>query len=194
MENTIAVPNVSRGAAPLQGRAIGALICGVFGAIWMFEAVYFGAVATPVSLTITALLATIFVAWPASKVYSLGRGAGSSARASNWAEISKAYWTIVAVESVACIVAANVLANIGRPDLMPQFIGAIVGIHFLPLAKIFKAPIYNWTGAVMVLGVLASFVIPAGSFRNLAAYGICGYSLWATAIVILCKDKFSSTK
>jgi hypothetical protein len=193
MENTIAVPNVASSAAPLQGRAIGALICGVFGAIWMFEAVYFGAVATPLWLTVVALLAVTFIAWPAAKLYSHSRR-GYSSEAENWASVSKAYWIIVTIEWVACIVGVNVLNDIGYGGLVPQFVGLVVGIHFVPLAKIFKAPIYNWTGAVMSIGVLASFAIPAGNVRNLAAYGICGYSLWATAIVILCKDKFSSTK
>ena len=193
MENTIAIPNVSSTAAPLQGRAIGALICGVFGAIWMFEAVYFGAMATPLWLTVVALLSVTFIAWPAAKLYSYSRR-GYSSKAENWASVSKAYWIIVTIEWVTCIVGVNVLSNIGYGGLVPQFVGLVVGIHFVPLAKIFKAPIYNWTGAVMSIGVLASFAIPAGNVRNLAAYAICGYALWATTIVILCKDKFSSTK
>jgi hypothetical protein len=193
MENTIAIPNVSSTAAPLQGRAIGALICGAFGAIWMFEAVYFGAMATPVWLTVVALLSIAFIAWPAAKLY-LNSCRGYSSKAETWASVSKAYWIIVTIEWVACIVGVNVLSNIGYGGLIPQFVGLVVGIHFVPLAKIFKAPIYNWTGAVMSIGALASFAIPAGNVRNLAAYAICGYALWATTIVILCKDKFSSAK
>ena len=182
MENTLAVPGV------FKGRAKGALICGVFGAIWMFEALHFGAIATPVSLTVIALLAVTFIVWPVAKLRSVRHLADRQ----NWADVSKAYWTVVTIEWISCVAAANVLANTGRSELIPQFIGAIVGIHFLPLARIFKASIYNWTGAAMVLGAGLSFTAPAGSLRNLAAYGMCGLALWATTIVILCKDK--STK
>jgi hypothetical protein len=181
MENTIAIPGV------IKGRAIGALICGIFGSIWMFEALYFGTIATPVSLTVIALLAVTFIVWPVATLRSTRHLAGGQ----NWADVSKAYWTIVTVEWVSCIVGANVLSNTGHADLIPQFIGAIVGIHFLPLAKIFKAPIYNRTGMAMVLGVALSFAVPSGSLRNLVAYGICGLVLWATSTVILCKDKLS---
>jgi hypothetical protein len=82
---------------------------------------------------------------------------------------------------IVCGLACPWLAHIHRPDLIPQFLGVIIGLHFLPLAKIFKAPVYYATGAVMVLGVLASLAIPPGYVRNIAACGVNGLSLWATA-------------
>jgi hypothetical protein len=72
------------------------------------------------------------------------------------------------------------------------FLGVIIGVHFLPLARLFKMPIYYATGTVMVLGVLATLAIPAGDVRNIAAYGINGLALWGTAAVILCQDWLSS--
>jgi hypothetical protein len=43
----------------------------------------------------------------------------------------------------------------------------------------------------MLLGSLASLAIPAGHLRNIAAFGVDGLSLWATAAVILCQDWLS---
>ena len=193
METTIAVPNtLDFDAAKSKGRAIGALISGVFGAVWMFEALFFGAIATPVWLTSVAALAIAFVVWPATQLISLRHAAYSTAHGRRWAAVSTPYWTIVAIEWLACGVAANWLSRTGRGGLTPQFIGVIVGLHFLPLAKIFKAPIYYWTGAAMVLGSLASLAIPAGHVRNMAAFGVNGLSLWATAAVNLCHDRLSS--
>jgi hypothetical protein len=192
MEITTVVPNsLSFNTAQVKGRTRGALICGGFGAVWMFQALYFGGMATPAALITVTLLALTFVAWPVLQLYSLRGLPGSSDAGQYWAAVSKPYWTTVAVESVACIVAANVLNNTGHPELVPQFIGGIVGLHFLPLAKIFRAPIYYWTGAVMTSGVLASLEVSAGNLRNLVAYGVCGFALWATAIVILCQHRFS---
>ena len=190
MATTTSLPNsLDFSAARLKGRATGALICGIFGGVWMFEALYFGTMATPAWLTVMALLSATFVLWPVARLRSLRHVVSSD---DYWATVSKAYWTIVAVEWLACCVAANVLANTGHPDLIPQFIGGIVGLHFLPLAKLFKAPTYNWTGAAMALGVLASFAIPAGTVRALAAYGLCGLVLWTTVAVSLCHYRLSS--
>jgi hypothetical protein len=55
----------------------------------------------------------------------------------------------------------------------------------------FRSPVYYATGAVMVLGSLASLAIPAGPLRNIAAFGGDGLSLWGTAAVILCQDWLS---
>jgi hypothetical protein len=193
MEMTTALPNsLDLSAAPLKGRAIGAVICGIFGSAWMFEALYFGAIATPAWLTVIALCAATFVIWPAAQLVSLRHAAYSSAAGQQWSDVSKAYWITVAIEWLACMVAGNVLSNIGRSDLVPEAIGAIVGIHFLPLAKIFRARIYNWTGVAMVLGVLASLAIPAGSLRNIAACGVSGLALWVTAAVICVRIRLSS--
>ena len=190
MENTLAVPNSQLlNTAPLKGRAIGGLVCGVFGTIWMLQAVLHGAITAPVWLTAIAILAVIFVLSPLAQLYSLRGASYSSASGLSWSAVSKAYWMIVVIEWVACTVAMNWLNYVHRPDLWPQFIGAIVGLHFFPLAKIFKAPIYRWTGAAMTLGVLASLAIPMGEVRNLVACGICGLALWATEAVILWQYK-----
>jgi hypothetical protein len=191
MQTTTAIPkSFDFSAARLKGHAIGALICGVFGAAWIFQAVYLGAIATPVWLTAVAVLAGTLVVWSVTQLVSVRHAVYSSMGGKSWLA-SKAYWAIVAVEWLACSVAANWLSRIGRYDLMPQFLGVIVGLHFLPLAKIFRAPIYYWTGAAMALGVLAALVIPAGHVRNIAAWGAGGLSLWATAAVVLCKDRLS---
>jgi hypothetical protein len=193
METTIAGPNsLDLGAAKSKGRAIGALIGGVFGTAWMFEALFFGAIATPVSLTVVAAIAIALVVWPATRLISLRHAAYSTAHGRRWKAVSTPYWTLVVIEWLACGVAANWLNRIGRGGLTPQLIGVIVGLHFLPLAKIFKAPIYYWTGAAMVLGSLASLAIPAGHVRNMAVFGVNGLSLWATTVVNLCHDRLSS--
>jgi hypothetical protein len=81
------------------------------------------------------------------------------------------------------------LSLIGRYDLIPQTLGVIIGLHFFPLAKIFRMPLYNWTALGMLLSALATFAFPAGRLRDFTAYGVNGLSLWVTAAVILCQDR-----
>jgi hypothetical protein len=190
METTTAIPNTQLlSAAPLKGSTIGALVCGAFGTIWMLQAVFLGAITAPVWLTTIAILAAIFILSPLAQLHSLRHVPYASASGQKWSALSKAYWMIVVIEWVACTVAVNWLNYVHRPDLWPQLIGLIVGLHFFPLAKIFKAPIYCWTAVFMTLGALTSFAIPMGEVRNLVACGISGLSLWATEAVILWQYK-----
>jgi hypothetical protein len=55
-----------------------------------------------------------------------------------------------AVEGVAIFAAVNVLVNLGRRDLIAPTVAIIVGLHFLPLARWLRAPIYYLTAALLV--------------------------------------------
>jgi hypothetical protein len=181
-------------AARLKGRMRAALICGFFGAVWMFEALYFGGIATPFWLTTIGMLTVALVAWPAIQLRSLAGSSYSAADRERWAAIAVPYWINFALEWLLCSAAAIWLTHNHRYALIPQCLGAIIGLHFLPLARMFKNPLYYWTGAAMVLGDLASLAMHAGHLRNIAANGVDGLSLWATAAVILGQDLFSSRK
>jgi hypothetical protein len=174
--------------ACLKGRMTGALICGAFGAVWMVEAAHFGGIATPIFLAVVAFFTIAFIAWPAIRLWSLRYLSYTAADKQYWAVIAVPYLTVVIIEWVLCIAFPRWLAHIHRYSLIPQVLGVIIGLHFLALARIFRVQVYYYTGAVMVLGALATLAIPAGHIRDLAAYSSNGVSLWATAGVILCKD------
>jgi hypothetical protein len=175
----------------LKGRMRGALICGTFGAVWMFEAVFFGGIAAPVWLTLVGVLTVAAIAWPVMRLRSFRSIPYSAADRARWAAVAVAYWTNCAIEWVLCFGSAFWLAHIRQYALIPECLGVIIGLHFLPLGKMFRSPVYYATGAVMVLGSLASLAIPAGPLRNIAAFGGDGLSLWGTAAVILCQDWLS---
>ena len=177
---TFGSSNASAGA--LKGRARGALICGFFGAVFMFEALYFGRMATPGWLAIITIFAGVLIVWPVMQLYSLRHLRYTDDDRRRWAAIAVAYWIDFAAEWLLCTGAAVWLGHIHRYDLMPQFLGVIIGLHFLPLGWMFKAPIYYATGAAMVLGVLATLAIPHVHLRSLAACGVNGLSLWLTAV------------
>ena len=75
--------------------------------------------------------------------------------------------------------------HFGRFDLIPQVFGVIIGLHFLPLAKVFRAPRYYWTGGVMVAGAFGSLLIARGDIRNITGCAAIGLTLWITAEKIL---------
>ena len=72
-----------------------------------------------------------------------------------------------------------------RYSLIPQFLGVIIGLHFVVLARVLRQPRYYVMGTAMILSVLASLLIPEGSIRNIIACAGIGLPLWTTAVVIL---------
>ncbi|MGH9557617.1 MAG: hypothetical protein ACRD30_00145 [Bryobacteraceae bacterium] len=170
----------------LKGRAIGALICGGFGGLWLLYALKLGGVTAPGWLVAMWIAMALFVLFPVARLISLHRTFFA------WPRIPTAYWMIVGACYLTLNLGINWLDSIGRSDLRLQFIGVVVGLHFLPLARLFRARIYYWTGAAMILGVTAALGIPAGSVRNLVACGSGAVSLWLTAAIILCQDRLST--
>jgi len=193
---TTVTPLVSSPLSPawVKGRMRAALICATFGAVWMFEALFFGGIATPVWLTIMGLLTVGSIAWPVIRLRSFRGATYSAADRELWAAVKVPYWVNAAIEWVLCFGVAFWLARAHRYSLIPECLGAIIGLHFLPLARMFKSPLYYATGAAMVLGSLASLAMHAGPMRNLAACSVDGLSLWATSTVILAQDWLSKTE
>jgi hypothetical protein len=70
---------------------------------------------------------------------------------------------------------------------MPQAFGVIIGMHFVPLAKIFTARLVYWTSGIMVVAAIGSLVIPRSDVRMVAGSMSVGLTLWATGVVILCR-------
>jgi hypothetical protein len=49
---------------------------------------------------------------------------------------------------------ATLLAHVGLSIWIPIAVAVIVGLHFIPLARVFEVPLYYWTGVLSVLGML----------------------------------------
>lgn len=90
-----------------------------------------------------------------------------------------------AVEGVAIIAAVSVLVNLGRRDLIAPAVAIIVGVHFLPLARWLPAPIYYFTGGLLVAVGMAGAVVQDLPARVLTI-GIGAASvLWLSCGVVL---------
>jgi hypothetical protein len=67
-------------------------------------------------------------------------------------------------------------------------------LHFLPLAKIFTARRYYWTGGIMVIAAVGSLFIPRSDVRNIAGCAAIGLTLWLTGLVILRRITWQSKR
>ncbi len=173
----------------MRGRAVGAMVCAGFGAYalywWVQDAIqgeripWFGVIAV-----VTAVL----VVWSIANLAALRHvpRVVLDKRLVRFYRIG--YALIVAVEGAAISVGGPILGHFHRPDLFGQWIGAVVRIHFFPLGKLFKIPLYYATGAAISLAAFGSLLISASRTSSALCAGGTGMALWITAVVILSKN------
>ena len=88
-------------------------------------------------------------------------------------------------EGVLIWLCAVLLAHLGLSTWIPIAVAVIVGLHFIPLARVFEVPLYYWTGALTVLGMLACSLIGNSGTRLLCAGLLMAAVLWLTALLLL---------
>jgi len=173
----------------MRGRAVGAIVCAGFGAYalyWWTEAaiqgerrLWFGTIAVVTAILIVWAIANLVTLSHEPKVVL-------DKRLVRFYRIG--YALIVATEGAAISVGGPILGHLHRPELLGQWIGAVVGIHFFPLGKLFKMPLYYLTGAAISLAALGSLLISRGSLSSAICAGGTGIALWITAVVILTRN------
>jgi hypothetical protein len=186
-QTTSAISSVGTiGGGQLKGSARGALICAFFGSAWMYWAVVFSGNRSPVWFSMVTLPAVALIAWALLRVRTVRDLPSSAAELEHSRAFRKFFWVDVGIEWGLIGVAVFALARVGRGDLIPQALGVIIGLHFLPLVKIFRAPIFYWTGGIMVVAALGSLLMHRG-YRNVFACAAVGLTLWVTSVAVLCR-------
>lgn len=71
----------------------------------------------------------------------------------------KRFYYILAIEAIAIFVMKNVLVNTGHDNLFFPFFALIVGLHFFPLAKLYRRNFYYFLGIWMCLMAVAGFIL-----------------------------------
>jgi hypothetical protein len=127
---------------------------------------------SPITCLLPALISVAILLW-AYSLPSTGGKLGSHTRK------ALARWSVV--EGLAIVLAVNFLRRTHHPDATFPIVAAIVGLHFLPLARSIPVRLYYITAAGLVLtgaaGMLAS-VDERPLFVGLGAAAV----LWATAV------------
>lgn len=178
-------------AGHVRGSVAGAAILTIFGSAWCIVALALwpahpvwsipaGTAATIVLLAlcvirIRALRNIPKIDDPAAK--AKGKRAGM-------------YFGIVfAAESALIFLCATLMAHLGLDIWIPIAVAVIVGLHFIPLARVFNAPVYDWTGVLCVFGVLGCSLVPDSTIRLLCAGLTMATVLWLTAFFLLLRAK-----
>lgn len=173
----------------LRGRGIGLVVCAIFAALWAnwarslltgSPAAYVWAAAVIVAVFSGALLLAGVSMIRRGRRLSQATGIGDTTPR---AMRKKFIWVLIG-EIVALNIAAYFLIGHHMAQYLAPAVAVVVGLHFLPLAKIFRSPHLVATAAVMTLaGILAAVAMATGSpapTANVIVDLACAATLWGT--------------
>ncbi|WP_380175778.1 hypothetical protein ACFEMC_09545 [Kineococcus sp. DHX-1] len=167
----------------LDGVVVGLLLMAVFTAAWSANTLgtWPGAVGTVVT-ALSVLVGVWFVVTAVRLVRVRGRASTSTTpEEERWRKRSGiAFGWVFTLEAVLIVVAANVLSAVGRPDLVLPAIALVVGLHFYPMARIFRRRVDTWLATVLsAVGLAGLLALLLTSTDRNTVWGLvaCGAAL-----------------
>jgi hypothetical protein len=90
-------------------------------------------------------------------------------------------------EGVGLFLAANVVMNLHRPDLLLPSMALVVGLHFLPIAFAAAFRPFYVLGGALIIAAAAGFVVRAPTGGEVAGFMAAG-ALWLAASMAVRRD------
>jgi hypothetical protein len=172
----------------MTGLAFGALIMGFFGCVWLLWGLAAMNVRTPFIIGATiAFAASLWI--PAVVLLRSGSRATKDAgpitpeEEREQSRMGRILGLVFAAEGGLIFLAINVLNSLHLGEYAISAIAAIVGLHFLPLARLFRRPMYYVVGSIMMAAALASAALPS-SFRISVLANAMAVIVWVTCVLI----------
>ncbi len=95
--------------------------------------------------------------------------------------LNKGFLMVTMFEAAGVAGVVMAAQKMARFDALPDWIGIVVGLHFLGLARVFRAPVYYATGVCIVLWCMLSWMLFRGNALVVAVGVGIGVILWATS-------------
>ncbi|HTZ71158.1 MAG TPA: hypothetical protein VMB71_10955 [Acetobacteraceae bacterium] len=95
-------------------------------------------------------------------------------------------WSSVA-EGIGLFIAANLVTNLGHPELLLPAMALVVGLHFLPMA--YGIPFFPFyvLGLALLVAAAIGFVATQPLGGDIAGFGAAG-ALWVAAVLAVRRD------
>jgi hypothetical protein len=178
---------------PLQpGRVIGAgrgaLIIAMAGAGWLGWGLSAAQAYNAIVAPIFGLVAISLWGW---SIYAIriGRALRRQVQASSLPEPqfpTRSFAIVLMIEGLAIIVVILLAAgHRHRADLATDGCALVIGLHYIPLAQIFRAPKLAALGVLISLWCIVSLVLFRSSALVIAVTAGTGILMWATSIALL---------
>jgi hypothetical protein len=170
----------------------GAITVAMFAAAWMYWGLF---IARALTLPRVVVIAVVELLLLAAASYFIRRGKELCARypplpQANTRSVRGKWFLIVVVAEIAlAIVAGGTAASLRRFELIPDWIAIVVGLHFLPLAKIFRAISMVYIGTAMVLWSIACWIFFHSNALGAAAAFGTGALLWIACLASMVRAR-----
>jgi hypothetical protein len=189
MTSTVALTDYRPQA--ITGMAFGAMIMTMFGCMWLTWGLTAMNARSLWVVIAVALFATSLIV-PGSRILQIGRKASKAAgpltpeMEQEQKRMGMMFGIIFGGEGLLIFAAVNVLNNLHLGEYVISAIAAIVGLHFLPLARLYRLPMYYAVGGIMTAAAAASLALPA-SVRMSALAVTMSIIVWATCAIVIRK-------
>ena len=161
--------------------AWGALIMSFFGAVFASMTLYWqwhlsgGTLALPFfGFILIGLVASYVIRTPGEGI----KPSPKEERAIMWSSIG---------EGVGLFLAANIVLNLHRPDLLLPSMALIVGLHFLPIAFAAGFRPFYVLGSALVVAAVLGFVIGPPAGGEVAGF-MATVALWLASTIAIRRD------
>jgi hypothetical protein len=178
-------------AEAVLGRGRGALILAMSGGGWLAWGL---SIAKVFTLPRGILFSVVEIFLVVCSVYLIRKGMSLRKRYPGLPgqaapNMRKWFLIVLIVEFVAIGIVVNVAYALRRPELVPVWIAMVVGLHFLPLARIFRVPGYAVIGIAMTLWCILCWILfPSDTLAASAAAG-SGVMFWAMSAYALLRAR-----
>ena len=170
------------------GAARGALIIAMAGAGWLGWGLSVAHVYNAVVAPIFGTAAISLWAWSIHAMRT-GRALRRQLPASSLPESPfpiRSFAVVLMLEGVAIILVILLAAGHShRPDLATDGCALVIGFHYIPLARIFRAPKLAALGILIASWCIVSLVFFRSSTLVMAVTTGTGILMWATAVALL---------
>jgi hypothetical protein len=177
--------------AHVRGSIAGAAILTLFGSVWCFLALASWTARPSWSIPAGAVVVIALLALCVVRLVALRNipSIDDPVAAAKGKRAGMFFGIIFGAEGGLIALCSVLLARAGLDIWIPLAAAVIVGLHFIPLARLFEVPLYYWTGAIIVLGMLACSLIRDVATRQLCAALVMAAVLWLSAALVLLQSR-----
>lgn len=171
----------------LFGKATGAMVMALFGLLWALGCA--GALAPILLVSSVAVTVILVAAGLRLRRVAAGRPPSRWAGSTACKRIRRRFRLVGVVEGLGIGIVVFVFVRLGRPELIPAAVALVVGLHFFPLASLFRVPLYHVTGAALCVVAVATPIVALPLGGASAAWQVvpglgAAAVLWVTSAVL----------
>ncbi|WP_037465889.1 hypothetical protein [Shimazuella kribbensis] len=185
--------NLSKNA--VRGAANGVMFMTFFGALWASIGIVGSRSLWEPWLLIFSGIITLLLLIGSLFLFGKGRNLTNSTNPEekeHWKKVNRKFSLVFGLEGVAILITSVICNVTNHFEVFFPIVAIIVGVHFFPLAQLFRVSFYHVTGIILcVLGII-TFFLPMNATINgvtLVASSVfigfgSAFTLWMTGLTI----------